>query len=135
MPIPTLLEPTPLTNPPVYRLTPEGRKYLKDLLESQYLSRFINFPPLRLPVPPRPTFNEEPEPETNIPLEDALQRSLLGELLIHALGDPQPSKISIVNEIKKEKLDVEVVKKMLGEFGAGMEILKEELATLELRGK
>lgn len=134
MPIPQLLEPQlPLTSPPVYRLTPEGRKFLKDLLEAQYLSRFIKFPPLKLPVPPRPTFNGEPEPQTNIPIEESFQSSLIGELLIHAMGNPtsQPNKMSIINEIKKEKLDVEVVQGLIGELESGVKMLKEELSAIK----
>ncbi len=122
--------PLPVIDPFTHQLTSAARKYLKELLQAQYLSRFIKYPPLYFPVPE--SFPPEPEPQPNISLQQSIQQSVVGELLIHALTDPtpQPGRLSIVNDIKKEKLDMEVIEELITQFEGGITILKKELTSI-----
>ncbi len=115
--------------------SPEARKFFKELLQAQYLSRFIKFPPQYLlapgPLPPRP--GGEPQPQPSHMLRESVQQSLIGELFIHALAEitPETNRLSIINDIKKEQLDREVVEELIGEFENGIQALKKELTAIK----
>ena len=105
-------------------LDPRNRTLFLDLLEGQYLSRFLkNWDKLR--NGPLPDLQPFPEPDP----PPFLNETLAGDLLVRALGDPdaQPSKGSIIDQIREEKLHVEVLKDLLAQLQDGVAIVKADL--------
>ena len=105
-------------------LDPRNRTLFLDLLEGQYLSRFLkNWDKLR--NGPLPDLKPFPEPDP----PPFLNETLAGDLLVRALGDPdaQPSKGSIIDQIREEKLHVEVLKDLLAQLQDGVAIVKADL--------
>jgi len=109
------------------KLATADRKFFIDLLEAQYLSKFIKQlklinPPFTIPEP-RP----DPGPELNLSVD--IRDILLGDLLIHALGQPVPetNRPLYVNQIKESGLHIEVIEELITQFEDGTKALEEEL--------
>jgi len=112
-----------------------SEKFFRDLLEAAYLARFIKHPSIRLPVPlPDPSpFEGGPQPEPpTISSIIANQNFLIGELLAHALSNPnpQPSSPSLIGDIKRSGVQLEVVNDLIKQFETATEALKEEAEIL-----
>ena len=113
------------------------RENLRRMLQDIYLAKLLRFvPPIVLPPEAGPDpvpFLGEPEPQTNITSELANQKLIIGELLSHALGDqnPQPNISSIVNEIRKDNLHIEVLEELIQKIEVGAKSLKSELEVLK----
>ena len=108
-----------------------AKRFFRDLLEATYLARFIRYPPIRLTVPPPDPspfeLNPRPQPPT-ISSTIANQNFLIGELLAHALGDPnpQPNRPSLIGEIKESGVQLEVVNDLIKRFESAAEALRKE---------
>ncbi len=110
-----------LTNPNV-------RDLFREILEAQYLAKLIKQLRLRSPVPPiklPPGAQPDPPPFRSLDLHQVL----LGDLLISAIGDPEPApnKLSLAHLIRESNLHVEVVSDLLDQFREGAELLEAEL--------
>jgi hypothetical protein len=109
----------------------QTKKFFRDLLEAQYLAKFIKFPPFAVPGvrPDPPPFAEALSPHSDIASMIANQNLIVGELLINAIGDPDPApnRPSIIDMIKKEKIHIEVVERLIRQFETGVKALKLEL--------
>ncbi len=108
-----------------------NRKFFKDLLEAQYLSKFIKQLKLRNPPFTIPGPKPDPGPELNLSVD--IRDALLGDLLIHALGQPVPetNRPLYLNQIKESGLHIEVIKELIIQFEDGAKALKEELKYLK----
>lgn len=112
-----------------------AKQFFRNLLESIYLTRFIKYPPVGVRPPPGPSpFGGGPQPEPpTISSIIANQNFLIGELLTHALGDPnpQPNRPSLISEIRRSGIQIEVVKGLIKQFENATEALKKELKIIE----
>jgi hypothetical protein len=103
-----------------------AREELRRFLREIYLLRWIK--PLLPPPPPSP-FEGGPQPEPpTIWATLARQNFLTGELLAYVLGDPnpQPNIPSLVGEIRKSGIQIEVVNELITQFEAATAALKAE---------
>ncbi len=113
------------------------REQLRRRLQEIYLAKLLRFvPPIVVPPLPGPDpapFSDALNFQSSITSEIANQNILIGELLAHALGDPdpQPNNRSIINEMKKDGLHLEVIEGLIQQIEIGTESLKSELATLK----
>ncbi len=117
------------------------RENLRRMLQEIYLAKLLRFvPPIIVPPhpgpDPAPFLGEpqpQPQPQPSIASELANQNLLIGELLSHALGDPtpQPNISSIVNEIRKDNLHIEVIEELIQKIESGVKSLKSELEVLK----
>lgn len=120
-------------------LSLRNRDFFKELLEAQYLAKFINRIKLVTPLPPLPfpgpgPFEGEPQPQPSMSsLSIDARDVLLGDLLINALGDPSPqlNRPLYINKIRESGIHMEVVKDLLSQFEDGAKALREELELLE----
>lgn len=114
------------------RLKPAYSNFFRVHLETQYLSRYLGLWRIGLAVPTLP--GPEPQP---VPFESATFRQVhdmfQGDLLLRALAEPQPqpSRFSVIEQIKKENLHIEVVKDLITRLEAGLDALQAELKTFE----
>ena len=120
---------------------PGVRDFFRDLLEAQYLAKFLRlidieeknprfrFPPRVQPDPPP----FELAPRFSIPMSDLL----LGDLLVTALGDPDPapSRPVLVDQIRRSGLHQEVVKDLGQQLRAGAEALEAEATVFDAAGR
>ncbi len=114
-----------------------NRGFFKELLEAQYLAKFIKRQKLldqhrlpSIPVPdPGPFIGSSDLQPSLLDPRDAL----LGDLLINALGDPepQPNRPLYINQIRESGLHGEVIKELITQFEDGTKALKGELEILE----
>ncbi len=110
------------------------RENLRRMLQEIYLAKILRFvPPIPLPDPGPFHSEAQPQHQPSIATELANQNLLIGELLSHALGDPnpQPNISSIVNEIRKDNLHIEVLEELIQKIESGTKSLKSELETLK----
>lgn len=112
------------------------KDFFKELLEAQYLAKFIKRLKLRTPLPPLPfpdpgPFGGEPQPQPSLSID--ARDTLLGDLLVNALGDPnpQPNRPLYINQIRESGIHIEVVKELATQFEDGAKALREELKILE----
>ena len=109
-------------------LTPSSASLVRDIFEIMYLKRYLSIPHLLIPHPPSP-FEGGPqsEPPTLWSIV-ANHNYLLGELLSHSLGDPnpQPNIPTLINEIKKSSIQLKVVKDLIHRFEKAIVSLKKE---------
>lgn len=109
-----------------------NRDLFKQLLEAQYLAKFLRQLRFRSPIPPLPIPDPgqfELQPSLSIDARDVL----LGDLIVSALGDPhpQPSRPLFINQIRESGLHIEVIKDLIVQFEDGVKALREELETFE----
>jgi len=111
-----------------------AKEFFKDLLEAQYLAKLIrNFPPVSPPAPiDSSLFKGDPSPQPNISSTIENQNLLIGELLSSALANanPEAKRLSIVDKIKKDNLQIDVLEELITQFENGSKSLKSELAVL-----
>lgn len=123
-------------------LTPQGVLFFRELLEIQYLSKFLRQIQLRTPVPegigpgPSPGPNPGPfqgNPNLQTSLAGDFRDVVLGDLIINSLSDPNPQQgnLSYINQIRDSGLQIEVVKDLLAQFEQGADDLRAELSLLE----
>ena len=106
-----------------------AREELRRFLREIYILRWIR--PLIPPLPSPFGGGPQPEPPT-ISATLANQNFLIGELLAHALGDPnpQPNTPSLINEIKKSGVHLEVVNELIDRFEIATTALRAEAKAL-----
>lgn len=111
------------------------KQFFTELLEAIYISKYIKHRPVRFPVPlpdPSPEVGPQPEPP-GLPSIVASQNILIGELLVHALShsNQQPSSPSLIDEIRKSGVQLEVVRSLIKQFETATQALKKEVIALE----
>ncbi len=104
-------------------------KFFRDLLEAQYLARFLNRPVFPPPFSPPDLGGvaADPSPQPSIAATIESQNNLLSELLMNALDPtPQTNMPTLVREIQSSGIQLEVVKSLLQQFETAIVVLKEE---------